>query len=252
MKLVQLGDEKLKLGLALAMILTTVHLCAQADQRGTIATKSEDSQERRESTQAIQSQPRASTVLPAPGGPSTHSSPPATAGTDKGLAPLDVVQSATQTASLIIELSAFVVAGALFIFTLIGATLGFYYRTLLKQRAEALAKQTESAQTLCNKLEAKLAFYDVRFDEFLEQQEKSALFEEKAKQQKTVLLNPNATSEQIVPAITYLGERGTARDIPLIMKAAQRFPPDQELLDFAIQAVMNLSTKSRLEEKIIK
>jgi len=154
---------------------------------------------------------------------------------------LNIVESATQTAVKIIQLSAYVVAAALFVFTIISGAFTFYYREQIKRRAEEFRVVVEQARSTNQEMNDRLTQYDAMFSEYMSELKKMPLLAGEARQKLLVLSNPDASADDLIAAITYLGERGNAKHIQYILQAARRFPDDQELWKFAIDAVLKLS-----------
>lgn len=151
-----------------------------------------------------------------------------------------VIEIATQNAVAIIQLAALVVAASLFVFTISSAIVAFLYRSYVKRQMKEVQEAVDRAKSSNAQLQKRLAHYDATFSQYMADIEKTRLAQEAARHA-SVLSDPNSSSDAVVPAITYLGERGNCGHIPLILNAARRFADDDELWEFATDAVTKLS-----------
>lgn len=190
--------------------------------------------------------------------PQSATQPTATFSTSAPLAPttsqpseMQGIQSAAATASYIITFASYVVAAILTVFTIISGTLGVIYRNHIKRLIDDFRSQKERAEHLNQQLTQKLTEFSDRFSAFLSDLDKRSLLAEEARNHLTILQNPEAPRDDLFPAITYLGQRGKRDHIPAILKAAFRFPDDNELVEQTIKAVQNLAKTARPEEYIL-
>lgn len=161
------------------------------------------------------------------------------------------VGDAYQTAVTLIHFCSYVLAVALGVFTVVAGALTFFYKTVVERQSRALEEQLAKANSASRVLEERLGQYDLRFTEFLEDLSKRALLVDEANLKSRILLSLETSAEDCIAAITYLGERGSSQHIPAILSAIRRFPQDEDLCQFALDAIAKLSRPDRIEDTIL-
>lgn len=165
------------------------------------------------------------------------------------------VQDAAKTASLVISFSSFAVSVILGVFTMLGVVLGVVYKHKIEGLVVSAETNLREVEAILESAKSEIRGWESKINGDLMSKieeiasQSSIVYEREVKRE--VMRDSAADVEVVIPAITWLGERGEVCDVTLIVNAMERHSNDVELVDFAKTAIASL-TQSRSIDRMSK